>query len=241
MKPLQSGNRPEWCDVTSAGIFRVSTDGGRFDRHYHDFDEYWLVFAGSAKILTEECKFVVSRGDIVCTRAGDEHDVLEVYQDFEAWWFEGPCPEGGRTGHLHRDAEKAKGHAVPYLPGAPDRGWLAAGGIGDTDPMALPVNTIGPALAFYTRMLGFTVVSRDAGSARLRRGGAEIGIAENGADPQQASCWFSVRDLDAVRTELAAAGIEPGVVDIQEWDGRQHRVFFAKEPFGVCFCFSQAP
>ena len=38
-KGLGSGNRPEWCDVTSAGIFKVPRDG-RFDRHYHDFEEY---------------------------------------------------------------------------------------------------------------------------------------------------------------------------------------------------------
>jgi hypothetical protein len=58
----------------------------------------------------------VKPGDIVCTRAGDEHDVLEVYEDLEAFYFEGATPEGGRTGHLHRDGEKAKGHPVPVCP-----------------------------------------------------------------------------------------------------------------------------
>src|SRR5690349_205511 len=101
-RPLQAGNRPEWCQVTSAGIFRVPCNAGCFDRHYHDFDEYWLVFAGKAKIRTEGEDFYVKPGDIVCTRAGDEHDVLEVYEDFEAFWFEDPCPPGGRVGHLHR-------------------------------------------------------------------------------------------------------------------------------------------
>ena len=33
------------------GIFRVPTEGGKFDRHYHDCDEYWLIFKGKAKIL----------------------------------------------------------------------------------------------------------------------------------------------------------------------------------------------
>lgn len=107
--------------MTSAGVFSIPREGGWFDCHYHDFDEYWLVFGGCARIVTEGMEYLVRRGDIVCTRAGDEHDVLEVYEGFEAFWFEGPCPPGGRTGHLHRLAEHAAGHPVPARP-------LSAGG-----------------------------------------------------------------------------------------------------------------
>jgi len=114
-KALQEGNRPDWCGVTSAGVFRVGTNGGRFDRHFHDFHEYWLVFKGKAKVLSEGLEYYVKAGDIVCTQAGDEHDVLEVYEDFEAFWFEDPCPPGGRVGHLHHDTERAKGHDVPAM------------------------------------------------------------------------------------------------------------------------------
>ena len=113
---MRSGNRPEWCGVTSAGIFKVSTNGGRFDCHYHDCHEYWLVFKGKAKVMSEKQEYYVKSGDIVCTRAGDEHDVLEVYKDLEAFWFEDTTPEGGRTGHLHKDDEKAKRHPVPTCP-----------------------------------------------------------------------------------------------------------------------------
>ncbi len=113
---LHAGNRPEWCSATSAGIFWVPAEGGRFDCHYHDCDEYWLVFRGKAKVLTSGREWYVKPGDIVCTRAGDEHDVLEVYEDLHAFWFEDETPEGGRVGHLHRDAEKAKGHEVPVKP-----------------------------------------------------------------------------------------------------------------------------
>ena len=102
--------------VTSAGIFRVLVNGGMFDCHYHDCHEYWLVFKGKAKVMSEKREYYVKPGDIVCTRAGDEHDVLEVYGDLEAFWFEDATPEGGRTGHLHRDDEKAKQHRVPACP-----------------------------------------------------------------------------------------------------------------------------
>jgi mannose-6-phosphate isomerase-like protein (cupin superfamily) len=118
-KCLSSNNRPEWCRVTSAGVFRVPRTG-RFDCHYHDCNEYWLIFKGKAKVMSEGKEYYVKPGDIVCTRTGDEHDVLAVYEDLEAFWFEDATPPGGRTGHLHRDPEKRKGHAVIAAPVPPD-------------------------------------------------------------------------------------------------------------------------
>ena len=113
---MRAGNRPDWSQVTSAGVFRVSTDGGKFDCHYHDCDEYWLIFKGKAKVVSEGVEYYVKPGDIVCTKAGDEHDCVEIYEDLEAFYFENDTPEGGRTGHLHRDEEKAKRHSVPHKP-----------------------------------------------------------------------------------------------------------------------------
>src|SRR5262245_55409993 len=62
---MHGGNRPAWSGVTSAGVFRVPTTGGKFDRHYHDCNEYWLVFRGKAKVLSEGVEFYVQPGDIV--------------------------------------------------------------------------------------------------------------------------------------------------------------------------------
>jgi len=115
-KTMGSDNRPEWSGVTGAGLFRVPKADGWFDCHYHDCHEYWLIFRGKAKVMTESETFYVKVGDIVCTRAGDEHDVIEVYEDLEAFWFEDTTPEGGRIGHQHRDATKARGHPVSALP-----------------------------------------------------------------------------------------------------------------------------
>jgi len=114
-EPLHAGNRPEWCQVTSAGVFRVKR-GGRFDRHFHDFPEYWLIFGGKARVMSEGLEYYVRPGDIVCTNTRDEHDVLEVYEDLGAFWFEDVCPPGAAKGHLHKSARKAKGHVVPGKP-----------------------------------------------------------------------------------------------------------------------------
>jgi hypothetical protein len=119
-------NRPEWCQVTSAGIFKIPREGW-FDRHYHDFHEYWLIYKGRAKVLTEGREFIVGPGDIVCTRAGDEHDVVEVYEDLEAFWFEEPLIGEGRLGHLHRTPELAKGHRVPGASETADSAASSAG------------------------------------------------------------------------------------------------------------------
>jgi lactoylglutathione lyase len=116
--------------------------------------------------------------------------------------------------------------------------FKAVGPIGDTDTNALPVKEIGPAVGYYTQCLGFSLVSKDRKTALLRRDQVQIGLAVNGRDPEQASCWFSVGDVDALWQEFNSKGIEPGIIDEQEWDGKHYRVFFAKEPYGVCFCFT---
>ena len=117
--------------------------------------------------------------------------------------------------------------------------FKAVGPIGETDTNALPVKEIGPAIGYYTQCLGFSLVSKDATIAKLKRDEVEIGLAVNGKDPEQASCWFSVGDVDALRREYDAKGIGPGIIEEQNYGGKPLRVFFAKEPYGVCFCFTQ--
>lgn len=111
---------------------------------------------------------------------------------------------------------------------------------GETVVMALPVKEIGPAAGYYVHVLGFTLVERGEKAATLRRDQAVIGLQQNDADPEQASVYFSVSDVDALQKEMAAKGIEPTSVMPSENDGKNYRVFFAKEPYGVCFCFGQA-
>jgi lactoylglutathione lyase len=117
--------------------------------------------------------------------------------------------------------------------------FKATGPIGDTDTNALPVKQIGPAVGYYTQCLGFSLVSKDRTSANLKRDEVEIGLAVNGRDPEQASCWFSVGDVEALRSEYEGKAIDPGIIDEQTHGGSKIKVFFAKEPYGVCFCFTQ--
>ena len=115
---LRAPNKPDWCQTPSAGYFRLSTEGGTHDCHYHDYNELYLICRGKAKILNDGKEYYVKARDIVCIKAGDEHDILEVYgdEDFELFWLYEPGPAGGRFGHLHRSPEKAKPHPVPAKP-----------------------------------------------------------------------------------------------------------------------------
>lgn len=114
VRTISPDARPSWSDVTSAGTFRVERHG-RFDLHYHDCDEYWLVFGGRAVVRVGEKTYTVGAGDIVCTPTGTHHDVVSVAETLEAFWFEAATPPGGRIGHLHRTPDDAEGHVVPPM------------------------------------------------------------------------------------------------------------------------------
>ena len=114
--------KPGWCQIPSAGYFRMAKEGGEHDCHYHEYNELYLVCRGKAKILNGGEESYVQAFDIVCIEAGDEHDILEVYgdEDFELFYLYEPNPDGGRLGHLHRAREKAEPHPVPARPVPPD-------------------------------------------------------------------------------------------------------------------------
>jgi mannose-6-phosphate isomerase-like protein (cupin superfamily) len=118
VEALGAENKPDWCRTPSAGYFRIPSEGGEHDCHYHDYNELYLICSGKAKILNGGKEYYVEARDIVCIKAGDEHDILEIYgdEDFELFWLYESNSLGGRLGHLHRTAEKAVPHPVPAKP-----------------------------------------------------------------------------------------------------------------------------
>ena len=115
---LKPDNQPAWSHTPAAGYFRLSREGGEHDCHYHDFNELYLICRGMAKVLNAGAELYVQARDIVCIKAGDEHDILEVYgdEDLELFWLYEPGPPNGRLGHLHRSPDKAQPHSVPAAP-----------------------------------------------------------------------------------------------------------------------------
>ena len=73
--------------------------------HYHDCDEFFFMLEGKMLVRSEGVEYVVVPGDILVTRMGDEHQVLEIVEDTRFFWLEGQLRGGKRHGHLHRDGE----------------------------------------------------------------------------------------------------------------------------------------
>lgn len=114
--------------------------------------------------------------------------------------------------------------------------------IGESDPADLPVRDLEAALPFYQMAMGFTLTSRAEApcpSAVLVRDAVEIRLAQNGGDPEQASCYISVSDVDAAFQELWDRGVNPTEIRTDEHDGRRYRVFFVRAPDGLCYCLGQ--
>ena len=71
--------KPEWVRWSNFGVGSL-TDAGQLEAHFHDADEYWLVFQGRARVRSEGQEYELGPGDILCTRMGDEHDALEIWK-----------------------------------------------------------------------------------------------------------------------------------------------------------------
>lgn len=114
-----------WEEQTPhAGLFYVGEGDGRvrpgdkvnyekstaFDRHYHDCDEYWIVYEGGGTVWSEGKEYRVGPGDCVATGLGHHHDVSKVDPWLRGLWFECRWEREGRKGHLW---EHEHGQAVP--------------------------------------------------------------------------------------------------------------------------------
>ena len=110
---MTAKNRPSWSTVTSSAVLK-GVNSGHFDRHFHDCNEYWLISKGKAKVWIDGKTYYVRDGDIVCIKAGLEHDVLELYEPLVGFHFEDATPPGGKTGHQHKnDAEQPVDIMIP--------------------------------------------------------------------------------------------------------------------------------
>ncbi|MDA1193239.1 MAG: VOC family protein [Candidatus Poribacteria bacterium] len=111
--------------------------------------------------------------------------------------------------------------------------------IGDTKPLDMPVADLDKAIAWYDKMMGFTVKERKESpvpTVILKRDKVEIGLALNGEDPEQASCYFNVSSTDAAYADMEAKGLKPGNRRIDDHGGKKYDVFFIRDEDGICYC-----
>jgi mannose-6-phosphate isomerase-like protein (cupin superfamily) len=115
-----------WGDETGgSGIFAVSesanpADRGdpvpyakttNFDSHFHDCDEYWIVWEGSGVAVSEGRTYEIGVGDCLATGMGHHHDLPRVHQPARGVYFETTLEGRKRLGHLW---EHTHGPAEPH-------------------------------------------------------------------------------------------------------------------------------
>ncbi|QHT60275.1 cupin domain-containing protein [Paenibacillus lycopersici] len=94
-------NAPPWSEISHYGVNRLKA-GDTVELHYHSCNEYWIIVSGRGTCTTEGDTYEIGAGDMVLTKAGDEHSLL-VTEDMVAVYCYGIMPEGGLHGHLHRE------------------------------------------------------------------------------------------------------------------------------------------
>ena len=111
------------------------------------------------------------------------------------------------------------------------------------DEMNLPVHDLEAAIPFYEKVMGFRLVSRSDApkSAVLARDDIQIGLAENGGDPEQEGCFFEVDNAEAAFAELKANGLAKEKADfrIDHHGDKSYKVFFVIAPDGLCYCLGE--
>ena len=71
------------------------------DLHYHDCDEAWIIISGKHRVLCGGEEHIVEKGDIVWTRMGEEHQLLEIIEPpYGEVWLENELRGKKRRGHL---------------------------------------------------------------------------------------------------------------------------------------------
>lgn len=71
-----------------------------FDNHYHDFDEYWIIYEGRGRAVSEGIFYDVQAGDCIATQKGHYHDFPVVHETIKGIWFETTLLGEKRLGHL---------------------------------------------------------------------------------------------------------------------------------------------
>ena len=110
------------------------------------------------------------------------------------------------------------------------------------DVLALPVEDIDRAVAWYGPRFGLVEVERSAApvpTVIMERDGVRIGFAVNGGDASSEGAAILVTDIDRARRELEANGVKTANWRVDEREGRQYQVFFVVAPDGLCYYFHQ--
>lgn len=110
------------------------------------------------------------------------------------------------------------------------------------DALNLPVADVEAAIPFYEKTFGFELVSRSDSphrSAVLGRDEIQIGLVENGGDPEQEGCFFEVDDVAAAFREIKGTAPAGPDLRVDTHGDKSFRVFFVIAPDRLCYCIGE--
>ena len=103
-----------WERTIRSEIF-MSQVGNPCDYHYHDGDEYWIVFRGHFPLDYNGLHVPVEPGKLLAFGKGYEHGLLEPPETMGALVLAMPLEDRERDGHLNRErnGDPVPGREVP--------------------------------------------------------------------------------------------------------------------------------
>ena len=79
------------------------------DCHYHDADELWIALSGKARVMSGGKEHIITAGDIVWARMGEEHQLLEIIEPIYGVAYLVEKLRGQkREGHLYREGKEPR-------------------------------------------------------------------------------------------------------------------------------------
>jgi len=69
--------------------------------HFHDCDEFVFMIDGRCVMRSEGRLHTLEKGDVLVTRMGDTHELLDILEDTTYFWACGELRGKKRKGHLH--------------------------------------------------------------------------------------------------------------------------------------------
>lgn len=110
------------------------------------------------------------------------------------------------------------------------------------DVLALPVTDLDTASTWYCEHFGMTEIERFNApfpAVILERDDTRIGFAITGGDATQDGAAIWVSDIQGMREELEAKGIQTRNWRVDERDGQKYQVFFVVAPDSLCYYFHE--
>ncbi|MCC6443243.1 MAG: cupin domain-containing protein [Armatimonadetes bacterium] len=95
-------------EFTAWGLVRFQAGQKNItELHHHDCDEFVFMVEGRCLMRSEGILYTLEKGDVLVTRMGDEHELLEILEDTVYFWACTRLRGRKRPGHLHRDRKEA--------------------------------------------------------------------------------------------------------------------------------------